>query len=103
MKSPKVAEGRSDGDGGKNLAKSKEEMRLAVIDTLKLSKGLQKAGFGYQPAIFDRRFGLFLNEEDWQWLTGPAKYRRPEHSEAICTARNVWPWPTAIIGGNHGS
>lgn len=49
-------------------------------------------------------FGLFLNEEDWQWLTGPAKYRRPERSAEIRQAWKEWPWPLAMIGGimNHG-
>jgi hypothetical protein len=46
-------------------------------------------------------FGLFLAEEDWNWLTGPSKYRRPERSAEIRRAWEAWPWPLAMVGGNH--
>ena len=45
--------------------------------------------------------GLFLDEADWDFLTGPSKYRRPERSEEIRLAWDAWPWPLAAVGGNH--
>lgn len=45
--------------------------------------------------------GLFLQESDWDFLTGPAKYRRPEISPAIRAAWSAWRWPISMIGGNH--
>ena len=45
--------------------------------------------------------GLFLNEEDWGFLTGPKKYRQPGESRAIRTAWEHWRWPISTIAGNH--
>lgn len=45
--------------------------------------------------------GLFLHEEDWRFLTGPAKYRHPEDSPRIRKAWNEWRWPLSMIAGNH--
>lgn len=45
--------------------------------------------------------GLFLQESDWEYLTGPAKYRHPETSPAIRAAWSTWHWPLSMIGGNH--
>ncbi|MDZ4816858.1 MAG: metallophosphoesterase [Verrucomicrobiota bacterium] len=45
--------------------------------------------------------GLFFDEEDWSYLTGPAKYRHPEASPSIRHAWKDWPWPTIAIAGNH--
>lgn len=46
-------------------------------------------------------FGLFLNEADWEFLTGPVKYRSPESSPQIRAAWSAWHWPLSMIGGNH--
>lgn len=45
--------------------------------------------------------GLFLTPADWRFLTGPSKHKHPEHSAAIAKAWAAWPWPFAMIGGNH--
>ena len=45
--------------------------------------------------------GLFLNEEDWAFFTGPNRHKHPEWSPAIREAWNLWEWPLAMIGGNH--
>ena len=45
--------------------------------------------------------GLFLNESDWDFLTGPKKYRTPEESPAIRDAWARWRWPFSVIAGNH--
>lgn len=45
--------------------------------------------------------GLFLGEEDWDFLTGPKKHRRPEDSPGIRRAWQEWRWPLSVIGGNH--
>ncbi len=46
-------------------------------------------------------FGLFLQPEDWNFLTGPKKYRRPEDCPQIRAAWERWRWPISIIAGNH--
>lgn len=45
--------------------------------------------------------GLFLHETDWEFLTGPKKYRRPEDSPRILEAWKNWRWPLSMIAGNH--
>ena len=45
--------------------------------------------------------GLFLDEKDWDFLTGPKKYRKPENSPAIRAAWKAWRWPLSAIAGNH--
>lgn len=45
--------------------------------------------------------GLFLDEPDWGFLTGPTKYRKPEDSPAIRAAWKSWRWPLSAIAGNH--
>lgn len=45
--------------------------------------------------------GLFLDESDWAFLTGPSKYRRPEDSKKIREAWEQWRWPLSAIAGNH--
>ena len=45
--------------------------------------------------------GLFLNESDWDYLTGPKKYRTPEDSPAIRDAWARWRWRLSVIAGNH--
>ena len=45
--------------------------------------------------------GLFLNESDWDFLTGPKKYRTPEDSPAIREAWSRWRWAFSVIAGNH--
>jgi len=45
--------------------------------------------------------GLFLDEADWGFLTGPKKYRQPEATPAIRTAWENWRWPLSTIAGNH--
>ena len=45
--------------------------------------------------------GLFLEESDWDYLTGPKKYRRPEDSNRIRKAWTRWRWPLTMIAGNH--
>lgn len=46
-------------------------------------------------------FGLFLDEADWDFLTGPIKYRSPENSPKIRAAWAAWHWPLSMIAGNH--
>ncbi len=45
--------------------------------------------------------GHFLDEKDWEFLTGPKKYRAPEDSPAIRRAWKSWRWPLSMIAGNH--
>jgi hypothetical protein len=45
--------------------------------------------------------GLFLTESDWEFLTGPKKYRQPGSSPGIRRAWEAWRWPLAMIAGNH--
>jgi hypothetical protein len=45
--------------------------------------------------------GLFLNEADWEFLTGPKKYRTPAESPKIRRALAAWHWPLSMIAGNH--
>lgn len=45
--------------------------------------------------------GLFLEEEDWEFLTGPKKYRSPAESPRIRRAWEAWRWPLSMIAGNH--
>ncbi|MGC1480829.1 MAG: metallophosphoesterase, partial [Chthoniobacterales bacterium] len=45
--------------------------------------------------------GLFFDDTDWTFLTGPKKYRRPEWSSKIRDAWAAWRWPLAMIAGNH--
>lgn len=45
--------------------------------------------------------GLFLDESDWAFLTGPKKYRSPEQSPKIRQAWQDWRWPVSMIAGNH--
>ena len=45
--------------------------------------------------------GLFLDESDWEFLTGPKKYRCPEESPKIRRAWEEWRWPISMIAGNH--
>lgn len=45
--------------------------------------------------------GLFLDEENWRWLTGAKKHRHPEWSAAIARAWKIWHWPLSAIAGNH--
>jgi len=45
--------------------------------------------------------GLFLDEEDWDFLTGPKKYRKLEESPSIRRAWKAWRWPLSMIAGNH--
>jgi hypothetical protein len=46
-------------------------------------------------------FGLFLSERDWDFFTGPARHKHPDWSPAMRDAWTRWPWPLAMIGGNH--
>lgn len=46
-------------------------------------------------------FGLFLDEADWGFLSGPKKYRHPEQSKTIRAAWKSWRWPLSAIAGNH--
>ena len=46
-------------------------------------------------------FGLFLDESDWEFLTGPKKYRAPGASPGIRAAWETWHWPLSLIAGNH--
>lgn len=45
--------------------------------------------------------GMFLDVDDWRWLTGPKKHRHPEWSAAIARAWEAWRWPLSAIAGNH--
>ncbi|MBS0657731.1 MAG: hypothetical protein JSR82_05720 [Verrucomicrobia bacterium] len=46
-------------------------------------------------------FGLFLEEADWKWLSGPKHHRHPERTPVIREAWSRWRWRLACIGGNH--
>ena len=45
--------------------------------------------------------GLFLEKSDWDFLTGPKKYRQPEATSAIRKAWESWRWSLSMIAGNH--
>ncbi len=45
--------------------------------------------------------GLFVDEGDWAFLTGPKKYRCPEDSNMIRASWEAWRWPLSAIAGNH--
>lgn len=45
--------------------------------------------------------GLFLEEADWNFLSGPKKHRHPERTPEIRRAWDAWRWPLTMIGGNH--
>lgn len=45
--------------------------------------------------------GLFLEEKDWHFLTGPKKYKEPEISPTLRKLWDAWRWPLSMIGGNH--
>ncbi len=45
--------------------------------------------------------GLFLSPDDWDFLTGPKKYRHPEYCPVIRDAWEAWRWPLSMIAGNH--
>ena len=45
--------------------------------------------------------GLFLDEGDWEFLTGPKKYRTPEATPRIREAWEQWRWPLSAVAGNH--
>ena len=45
--------------------------------------------------------GLFVDEGDWAFLTGPKKYRCPEDSKMIRDSWEAWRWPLSAIAGNH--
>jgi hypothetical protein len=45
--------------------------------------------------------GLFLDESDWDFLTGPKKYRKPDDSPKIRAAWKSWHRPLSAIAGNH--
>ena len=45
--------------------------------------------------------GLFVDVEDWRWLTGPKKHRHPEWTPAIARVWSSWRWPLSAIAGNH--
>ena len=68
-------------------------------------KGLQRIESEFNRPI-DQVFsvgdlGLFLDESDWGYLTGPKKYRTPEESTALRKTWAKWHWPLSAIGGNH--
>lgn len=46
-------------------------------------------------------FMLTIEAEDWDSVAVPQRHRTPELTAAIAAAWEQWPWPTAMIGGNH--
>ncbi|MCC5841422.1 MAG: metallophosphoesterase [Opitutales bacterium] len=46
-------------------------------------------------------FMLCTEPGDWDSVAVPQRHRRPELTPAIAAAWQAWPWPTAMIGGNH--
>lgn len=44
---------------------------------------------------------MFLDEKDWDFLSGPKKHRHPELTEPIRRDWAQWGWPCASIFGNH--
>lgn len=45
--------------------------------------------------------GLLTEAEDWRSYAVPRSERKPEITPAIAEAWKAWPWPLAMIGGNH--
>jgi len=83
---------------------------IVVIGDVHHHIGLAVEGLGRIEAELNRPIdqvfsigdlGLFLDESDWDFLTGPKKYRKPEESPAIRAAWKKWRWPLAAIAGNH--
>jgi hypothetical protein len=85
-------------------------MRIAVIGDVHhhidlAVEGLKRieneTGRGIDQVFSVGDFGLFLDESDWGFLTGPKKYRQPEESPKIRQAWKAWRWPISMIAGNH--
>ena len=75
-----------------------DNVRFALESLLRLEK---EQGVRISQVFSVGDLGLFLEASDWNFLTGPSKYRRPERSEEIRLAWDAWPWPLATVGGNH--
>ena len=45
--------------------------------------------------------GLFLDEADWGFLSGPKRLRHQERTADIRKERKEWRWPLAFIGGKN--
>ena len=84
--------------------------RIAVIGDVHHHIGLAAEGLERLEAELGRAvaqvfsvgdLGLFLDEADWNFLTGPKKCRAPEASPAIRSAWKAWRWPISAIAGNH--
>lgn len=71
-------------------------LALHALDQLE-----QQAGRPIAQVFSVGDFGLYLDREDWTYLTGPKKHRFPENTDRIVTAWKSWRWPLAMIGGNH--
>lgn len=83
---------------------------IAVIGDVHHQIGLAAEGLSHIETSFGRPISqvfsvgdlsLFLDEADWEFLTGPKKYRVPEESPRIRSAWNSWRWPLSFIAGNH--
>ena len=83
---------------------------IAVIGDVHHHIGLAVEGLERMEAELNRSIdqvfsigdlGLFLDEAEWDFLTGPNKYRTREESPAIRAAWKKWRWPLAAIAGNH--
>jgi hypothetical protein len=46
-------------------------------------------------------FMLTVAPGDWDSVAVPQHHRKPELTASIAAAWKAWPWPTAMIGGNH--
>ena len=83
---------------------------IAVLGDIHHQIGLAAEGVGriedHLGRSVDQTFtvgdlGLFLEESDWNFLTGPKKYRQPEATPDIREAWENWRWPLSMIAGNH--
>lgn len=88
----------------------KDTALIAVIGDVHAQIDLAAAGLAQIEAEFGMPirqvfsvgdFGLFLDDADWGFLSGPKKHRHPEWTDRIRRAWECWRWPVSAIGGNH--
>ena len=73
-------------------------VRLARAALVRLEADLQRR---IDQVISVGDLGLFLDPGDWDYLTGPKRHRHPERCPEIQEAWGSWPWPLAMVAGNH--
>jgi hypothetical protein len=74
------------------------QLWLAVEELSRIERNLGRA---IDQVFSVGDLGLFLEEADWRFLTGPAKHRHPDDTPRIRKAWEAWRWPLSMIAGNH--